>query len=119
MSDAALNHGFVPEEHAPEPVISHGDPTPPGKVGIWMFLASEIMFFIAILGTYIILALARRNCSRNSRWCSQAAWRGQHAGADSVALSPWRWRSTHHKREPRQNHPLPGSLHFCAPARSW
>src|SRR3954469_467337 len=26
----------------------------PGKVGIWLFLASEIMFFIGILGTYII-----------------------------------------------------------------
>jgi cytochrome c oxidase subunit 3 len=35
-------------------VISHGDPTRPGKVGIWLFLASEIMFFIGILGTYII-----------------------------------------------------------------
>src|SRR5689334_13392386 len=36
-------------------MISHGDPTPPGKIAIWMFLASEIMFFIGILGTYIIL----------------------------------------------------------------
>src|SRR5688572_3661538 len=27
----------------------------PGKIGIWLFLASEIMFFIGILGTYIIL----------------------------------------------------------------
>src|SRR5437764_14007552 len=35
--------------------MGHGDPTPPGKVAIWMFLASEVMFFIAILGTYIIL----------------------------------------------------------------
>jgi cytochrome c oxidase subunit 3 len=50
-----LDHGYVPEEHAPDPVIGHGDPTPPGKVAIWMFLASEIMFFIAILGTYIVL----------------------------------------------------------------
>src|SRR5206468_2459873 len=55
MSESVLDHGYVPEEHAPDPVISHGDPTPPGKVAIWMFLASEIMFFIAILGTYIIL----------------------------------------------------------------
>ena len=55
MSDSILDHGYIPEEHAPDPVISHGDPTPPGKVAIWMFLASEIMFFIAILGTYIIL----------------------------------------------------------------
>jgi cytochrome c oxidase subunit 3 len=48
----------MPEEHAPDPVTGHGDPTAPGKIGIWLFLASEIMFFIAILGTYIILRSA-------------------------------------------------------------
>src|ERR687896_1895438 len=51
----ALDHGYVAEEHAPDPVIGHGDPTQPGKIGIWLFLASEIMFFIGILGSYIIL----------------------------------------------------------------
>jgi cytochrome c oxidase subunit III len=55
VSDTIIDHGYIPEEHAPDPVISHGDPTPPGKVAIWLFLASEIMFFIAILATYIIL----------------------------------------------------------------
>jgi len=55
VSESILDHGYVPEEHAPDPVISHGDPTMPGKIAIWLFLASEIMFFIAILGTYIIL----------------------------------------------------------------
>ena len=55
MSETVLSHGYVPEEHAPDPVISHGDPTPPGKVAIWLFLASEIMFFIGILGAYIVL----------------------------------------------------------------
>ena len=54
MSESILNHGYVAEEHAPDPVTSHGDPTMPGKVGLWLFLASEIMFFIGILGTYII-----------------------------------------------------------------
>jgi hypothetical protein len=56
VSDDAtiLNHGYVPEEHAPDPVIGHGDPTPPGKVAIWLFLASEVMFFIGLLATYII-----------------------------------------------------------------
>jgi cytochrome c oxidase subunit 3 len=49
-----LDHGYIAEEHAPDPVIGHGDPTRPGKIGIWLFLASEIMFFIGILGTYII-----------------------------------------------------------------
>jgi cytochrome c oxidase subunit 3 len=53
--DSILSHGYIPEEHAPEPVISHGDPTPPGKIAIWMFLASEIMFFIGVLGSYIVL----------------------------------------------------------------
>src|SRR5258708_6946038 len=53
--ESVLDHGYIEEEHAPDPVMSHGDPTPPGKVGIWLFLASEIMFFIGILGSYIIL----------------------------------------------------------------
>lgn len=50
-----LDHGYVPQEHAPDPVLGHGDPTAPGKIAIWLFLASEIMFFVAILGTYIVL----------------------------------------------------------------
>ena len=58
MSDAVADHGYLPEEHAPDPVYSHGDPTVPGKVGIWLFLASEIMFFVGILGSYIILRSA-------------------------------------------------------------
>ena len=54
MSESILDHGFIAEEHAPDPVTSHGDPTPPGKVAIWLFLASEVMFFIGLLATYII-----------------------------------------------------------------
>src|SRR5437773_9644150 len=54
VSETILEHGWVPEEHAPDPVIGHGDPTPPGKVAIWLFLASEVMFFIGLLATYII-----------------------------------------------------------------
>ena len=55
MSETIADHGYIPEEHAPDPVISHGDPTPPGKIAIWLFLASEIMFFVGILGSYIVL----------------------------------------------------------------
>jgi cytochrome c oxidase subunit 3 len=55
VSESVLDHGYLPEEHAPDPVIGHGDPTPPGKVAIWLFLASEIMFFIGILGSYIVI----------------------------------------------------------------
>jgi cytochrome c oxidase subunit 3 len=55
VSDTILNHGYVPDEHAPEPMTNEGDPTPPGKIAIWLFLASEIMFFIGVLGSYIVL----------------------------------------------------------------
>jgi cytochrome c oxidase subunit 3 len=55
VSESALQDNYVPEQHAPDPMISHGDPAAPGKVGIWLFLASEIMFFVAILGSYVIL----------------------------------------------------------------
>jgi cytochrome c oxidase subunit 3 len=56
VSESILDHGYIAEEHAPDPIIGHGgDPTPPGKIAIWLFLASEVMFFIGILGTYIIL----------------------------------------------------------------
>jgi cytochrome c oxidase subunit 3 len=55
VSDTILNHGYLPEEHAPDPMSDQGDPTPPGKVAIWLFLASEIMFFIGVLGSYIVL----------------------------------------------------------------
>jgi cytochrome c oxidase subunit 3 len=55
VSDTIIDHGYIPEEHAPDPVIGHGDPIAPGKLGIWLFLASEIMFFIGLLGTYIVL----------------------------------------------------------------
>jgi cytochrome c oxidase subunit 3 len=73
VSESILDHGYLPEEHAPDPVIHHGDPVAPGKVAIWMFLASEIMFFIAILGTYIILrsaapALFSRHAEALSKW---------------------------------------------------
>jgi cytochrome c oxidase subunit III len=53
MAEVVSVHAGHP--HEADPVISHGDPTPPGKVAIWLFLASEVMFFIAILGTYIVL----------------------------------------------------------------
>jgi cytochrome c oxidase subunit 3 len=55
MSDIAIPQ-YAPQDHAPDPV-GHGkaDPVPPGKLAIWLFLATEIMFFIGLLGTYIVL----------------------------------------------------------------
>jgi cytochrome c oxidase subunit 3 len=75
VSETILEHGYVPEEHAPDPVIGHGDPTPPGKIAIWLFLASEVMFFIGLLATYIIFR------SGNSKIFAE------HAGALSKTLA--------------------------------
>src|SRR5215813_4986985 len=44
-------------EHAVEekPVIHMGLPISNGKLAIWLFLVTEIMFFTGLIGTYIIL----------------------------------------------------------------
>ncbi len=76
MSETILDHGYIPEEHAPDPVISHGDPTPPGKIGIWLFLSSEIMFFVAILGTYVILRAGSPGLFEKHAAVLSKAWAG-------------------------------------------
>src|SRR5215813_10660653 len=44
-------------EHAVEekPVIHMGLPISNGKLAMWLFLVTEIMFFTGLIGTYIIL----------------------------------------------------------------
>ncbi len=38
-----------------EPVLHMGAPVPHGKLAMWIFLATEIMFFTGLIGTYVIL----------------------------------------------------------------
>src|SRR5260370_40489335 len=38
-----------------EPQAHMGLPLPNGKLAMWLFLVTEIMFFTAMIGTYIIL----------------------------------------------------------------
>ena len=40
---------------ADEPVLHMGPPLPNGKLAMWIFLATEIMFFTGLIGTYIVL----------------------------------------------------------------
>src|SRR5438309_9157510 len=49
--------GRDPMEHAVEekPVVHMGLPLSNGKLAIWLFLVTEIMFFTALIGVYIIL----------------------------------------------------------------
>src|SRR5215467_14641918 len=46
--------------HPPHPHHSMGLPISNGKLAMWLFLVTEIMFFTGLIGTYIVL----RNGSR-------------------------------------------------------
>lgn len=39
------------------PALKMGVPIPNGKLGMWLFLGTEIMFFTAFIGTYIVLRM--------------------------------------------------------------
>src|SRR5580698_2854047 len=39
------------------PALKMGIPIPNSKLGMWLFLGTEIMFFTAFIGTYIVLRL--------------------------------------------------------------
>ena len=43
-------------ENAPS-AVKMGIPIPNGKLGLWLFLGTEIMFFTAFIGTYIVLRI--------------------------------------------------------------
>jgi cytochrome c oxidase subunit III len=46
-----------PAGHAAPPArpVNHQAPVTPGKVAMWLFLATEVMFFTGLIGSYIVL----------------------------------------------------------------
>jgi cytochrome c oxidase subunit 3 len=47
--------------HTAKPAaLKMGIPIPNSKLGLWLFLGTEIMFFTAFIGTYIVLRLGSR-----------------------------------------------------------
>src|SRR6185437_4225664 len=53
--------------HAPVP--THTAPVSPGKVAMWLFLATEVMFFTGLIGSYIVLrAGSPHNAYSNLYW---------------------------------------------------
>jgi cytochrome c oxidase subunit 3 len=74
-----MAHAIAPDEPAvqeetPSPM---GLPLPNGKLAMWLFLVTEIMFFTALIGTYIIL--------RNSSPTAYEPWPTPH----DVHLVEW------------------------------
>jgi heme/copper-type cytochrome/quinol oxidase subunit 3 len=54
--DTATAPATAAEIHGPAARPAHGHSTvTPGKVAMWFFLATEVMFFTGLIGTYIVL----------------------------------------------------------------
>src|SRR5688572_15357412 len=60
-----------------EPVLPMGLPLPNGKLAMWLFLVTEIMFFTALIGSYLIY--------RNGQPTSTMPWPTPH----DVHLAEW------------------------------
>jgi cytochrome c oxidase subunit III len=55
--------------HTPaRPAVKMGLPIPNSKLGMWLFLGTEIMFFTAFIGTYIVLYFGSVDASGRSAW---------------------------------------------------
>lgn len=52
----------------PTPVVKMGLPIPNSKLGMWLFLGTEIMFFTAFIGTYIVLYFGSVDSSGRTLW---------------------------------------------------
>ncbi len=50
------------------PVVRMGLPIPNSKLGMWLFLGTEIMFFTAFIGTYLVLRLGSVDQTGRSAW---------------------------------------------------
>src|SRR5436309_8331275 len=53
-----------------ESKVHMGLPLPNGKLAIWLFLVTEIMFFTALIGTYMILRNGTPSAAPGFRWPS-------------------------------------------------
>src|SRR5579864_7360104 len=51
-----MSHAHATTVHGAPP-LKMGLPIPNSKLGMWLFLCTEIMFFTAFIGTYIVLRL--------------------------------------------------------------
>ena len=54
-------------EHHP-PALKMGLPIPNAKLGMWLFLGTEIMFFTAFIGSYIVLYFGSVDANGRSAW---------------------------------------------------
>ena len=60
-----------------------------GKIGIWLFLASEVMLFGALFATYILLRIGAAGLAARRHDPQRAAGHRQHRRADHARASRW------------------------------
>src|SRR5579872_7364172 len=75
MSHATDVHAHAPPAHH-VPTLKMGVPIPNGKLGMWLFLGTEIMFFTALIGTYIVLRLGSPGWPSNPDVTHIRIWAG-------------------------------------------
>lgn len=59
-----------------KPAVKMGLPIPNSKLGLWLFLGTEIMFFTAFIGTYIVLYFGTPNWPTNTHDTHINVWAG-------------------------------------------
>ena len=83
----APEHGHAETGHA-QPLKLVYQPALPlgnGKLFVWLFLSTEIMFFAALIGVYIVRPVRSRDLAKHARGASERADRFlQYGGADFV-----------------------------------
>jgi cytochrome c oxidase subunit III len=64
-----MAHGHSPHR----PGVKMGLPIPNSKLGMWLFLGTEIMFFTAFIGTYIVLYFGSVDTTGRTLWPTDTA----------------------------------------------
>ena len=118
MAHAAAMH--TEDVMLPPPAREAGAGVYTEKLGMWIFLGSEVMFFTALIGTYVILRFAHPSCVEEpGRGAEHPGNGGEHvpshlqqrddgegvrrrAGRTAPAASPLARRDVHHRRELRR-----------------
>jgi len=71
-----MSHTATAPIHSHVPALKMGVPIPNGKLGMWLFLGTEIMFFTAFIGTYIVLRLGSKGWPHNPEVTHIRIWAG-------------------------------------------
>ena len=71
-----MSHTATIPDHSHVPALKMGVPIPNGKLGMWLFLGTEIMFFTAFIGTYIVLRLGSKGWPSDPEVTHIRIWAG-------------------------------------------